>query len=133
MQSEVKSDFAMMPALEGRTVVLEVSPARLRRFWSDAAKARIVEETLMPGASVSAIARANGVRPQQVFTWRRKALQSGQVRSGDDLSPGFARVEAMSEPAAGLVEIAIGDAVIRIRGPVVAEQLRCVIAALRQR
>lgn len=133
MQSEVKSDFAMMPALEGRTVALEVSPARLRRFWSDAAKARIVEETLMPGASVSAIARANGVRPQQVFAWRRKALQSGQVRPADDQSLGFARVETTPATAEGLVEIAIGDAVVRVRGRVAAEQLRCIIAALRQK
>ncbi|WP_091966414.1 transposase [Bradyrhizobium shewense] len=36
-------------------------------------KARIVEETLVPGAVVSEIARRHGLTPQQVFTWRRQA------------------------------------------------------------
>jgi len=38
-------------------------------------KARIVEETLAPGAVVSDIARQHGLRPQQVFSWRRQARQ----------------------------------------------------------
>jgi len=32
-----------------------------------------VEETLVPGAIVSDVARRNGLTPQQVFTWRRQA------------------------------------------------------------
>ena len=44
-----------------------------RRWFSEDAKARIVEETLVPGAVVSEIARRHGLTPQQVFTWRRQA------------------------------------------------------------
>ncbi|MBK5960242.1 hypothetical protein CCR97_18845 [Rhodoplanes elegans] len=45
---------------------------RRRRFSADD-KARIVEETLVPGAVVSEVARRHGLMPQQVFTWRRLA------------------------------------------------------------
>ena len=44
-----------------------------RRRFSDDDKARVVEETLLPGAVVSEVARRHGLMPQQVFTWRRQA------------------------------------------------------------
>ena len=51
-----------------------------RRRWSDAEKARIVEEAVAPGAVVSQIARRHGMAPQHLFTWirqaRRKRTQS---------------------------------------------------------
>ena len=46
-----------------------------RRWFSKDDKARIVEETLVPGAVVSEIARRHGLTPQQVFTWRRQERQ----------------------------------------------------------
>src|ERR1700712_4477009 len=42
-----------------------------RRRWSADDKARIVEETLAPGATVSEGARRYDIRPQQLFAWRR--------------------------------------------------------------
>ena len=47
-----------------------------RRRWSAAEKARIVEEALAPGAVVSEVARRHGLRPQQLFTWRRLARRT---------------------------------------------------------
>src|ERR1700712_1961282 len=44
-----------------------------RRRWSQDDKARIVEETLVPGAKVTDVARRNGVAASVVFTWRRQA------------------------------------------------------------
>jgi transposase len=44
-----------------------------RRRWSSDDKARIVEESLKPGANVSEVARRNGLSPQQLFAWRRAA------------------------------------------------------------
>ncbi|MBS3651681.1 transposase [Pseudaminobacter sp. 19-2017] len=55
------------------------SPRQQRRNWSTEAKAGIVAEALMPGVNVSAIARAHGIAPQQVFAWRRRAVQEGTV------------------------------------------------------
>jgi transposase len=44
-----------------------------RRRWSKDEKSRIVEETLMPGAVVSEVARRHGVAQSLLFTWRRLA------------------------------------------------------------
>jgi len=44
-----------------------------RRRWSADDKARILEETLVPGAVVSEVAHRHGLRPQQLFGWRRDA------------------------------------------------------------
>jgi len=38
-----------------------------RRRWSADEKARIVVESLKPGASVSEVARRHGLSPQQLF------------------------------------------------------------------
>jgi transposase len=42
-----------------------------RRWGSVAEKLRIVEESLVPGASVALVARAHEVNANQVFLWRR--------------------------------------------------------------
>jgi transposase len=42
-------------------------------------RARILEETLAPGAVVSAVARRHGLTPQQLFTWRREARKRGEA------------------------------------------------------
>jgi transposase len=39
-----------------------------RQRWSADDKARIVEETLAPGATVSEVVRRNDIRPQQLFS-----------------------------------------------------------------
>lgn len=50
-----------------------------RRRWSGDERARILEETLVPGAVVSAVARRHGLTPQQLFTWRREARKAAEV------------------------------------------------------
>lgn len=59
-----------MPVLVRRLEVL--TGVGGRRRWSPDDKARIVEETLVPGASVSAVARRHDILPQQLFGWRRE-------------------------------------------------------------
>lgn len=54
-----------------------------RRWFSKDDKARIVEETLVPGAVVSEIARRHGLTPQQVFTWRRQARRQPTPMADD--------------------------------------------------
>jgi transposase len=68
-----------------------------RRWFSKDDKARIVEETLVPGAVVSEIALRHGLTPQQVFTWRRQARQLLTPMADD---PPFvpAVVDAMCPP-----------------------------------
>ena len=65
-----------------------------RRQFSEDFKAGIVEETLVPAAVVSEVARRNGLTPQQVFTWRRQARRPS---AGEAEAPKF--VPAVVEPA----------------------------------
>jgi len=111
---------------------LSVSPGRSYRTWSREEKERIVGETFAAGANVSAIARSHGLDPSQLFAWRRKALASGLVApmSGARAQAvKFARFEALPGE---MVEIIVGDVVVRIGGEVEAERLAAVIRAVRQ-
>lgn len=55
-----------------------------RRRWSAAEKLRIVEETLEDHASISVIARRNGVAPNLLYRWRRLMLEGGSVAVTED-------------------------------------------------
>ena len=133
-----------------------------RRRWSSDDKARIVEESLRPGANVSEVARHNGLSPQQLFSWRRAAhalfhegadatladhtedfpapgRRTDRSGSGEE-TPAFAPVviaaAAASSPppltASGTVEIAVGDTVVRVIGPVETSVLIAVLRAVRR-
>src|SRR5919199_272667 len=69
VRDDAKAGYRRVEVLSG--------PARRRR-WAAAEKARIVAETLLPGASVSGVARRWQLSSQQVFTWRRE-VRSGQL------------------------------------------------------
>jgi transposase len=55
-----------------------------RRRWSAAEKLRIVEETLDDRASISVVARRNGVAPNLLYRWRRLMLEGGSVAVSED-------------------------------------------------
>ena len=55
-----------------------------RRRWSAAEKLWIVEETLEDHASVSIVARRNGVAPNLLYRWRRLMLEGGSVAVTED-------------------------------------------------
>ena len=55
-----------------------------RRRWTAAEKLRIVEETLEDGASLSVVARRNGVAPNLLYRWRRLMLEGGSVAVSED-------------------------------------------------
>jgi transposase len=124
---------------------------RRRRFSNDD-KARILEETLAPGAVVSEVARRHGLTPQQVFTWRRQARRLPTVGGDKDTSvPTF--VSAVVEPAplpaplpknrphmqrrrsadglAGMIEVAVAGVTVRVGRGADAKTLTAVIAALK--
>ncbi len=46
-------------------------PGRRRRSWPEALKREIVAALLVPGASVSVVARQYDVNANQVFAWRK--------------------------------------------------------------
>ena len=53
-----------------------------RRYWPAHEKLRIVEESLVPGEFVSAVARRNGVAPNLLFRWRRLMAEGGAMAVG---------------------------------------------------
>ncbi len=69
-----------------------------RRRWSAAEKLRIVEETLDERASISVVARRNGVAPNLLYRWRRLMLEGGSVAvTGDDEVTSSKLVRQMEE------------------------------------
>ncbi len=56
------------------------------RQWTKAQKRQIVAETLVPGASVSVVARRHDVNANQLFSWRRQC-QRGEMGAGAALVP----------------------------------------------
>src|ERR1700712_1234578 len=64
----------MTTKVEFRRGEVLTGPVRRRR-WSAEEKARIVEETLVPGARVSEVARRWQVCSQQELGWRRAACR----------------------------------------------------------
>jgi transposase len=118
-----------------------------RRHWSMDDKARIVAETLEPNAVISEIARRYGLRPQQVFAWRREARK--QAASAQQESPAFVPAvvtapppePALKRPAqprkrktsrdAGLIELEIDGIAMRVGRGADAKTVAAVIRALK--
>lgn len=107
-----------------------------RRVRSEAERARIVAESLLPGAQVSEVARKHGATRWQIYDWRRRFRQRGALPSRESPTMGFAPLvvdEPLDErrvPAVKL-EIAIGDIVVRTDAAIGEKQLSQVIRAMR--
>lgn len=58
-----------------------------RRRYSAEQKLRLVEETMQPGMTVSAVARLHGVSPSLLFGWRRRMSEGGRtaIQADDDV------------------------------------------------
>jgi transposase len=121
-----------------------------RRRWSQDDKVRIVEETLVPGAKVTEVARRNGIAASVVFTWRR------QARTVEKVGPCFApvriaaaetseeavkavpedgsRVRSVAVARVGLIEIDLGNRRrIRVDAQVDPDALARVLDVLERR
>jgi len=105
-----------------RRIELLTGPERRRR-WSAEDKARIVQESLVPGARVADVARRWQLCPQQVFGWRREARAAMTKKPAGSLAPTFVPIvaEATSAPArvtpaAPVIEVKLAGAVVRVVG-----------------
>ena len=60
-----------------------------RRRYTAEEKVRLVEQTMQPGMTVSAVARLHGVAPSLLFQWRRRMTEGGQeaVRADEEVVP----------------------------------------------
>ena len=117
-----------------------------RRQWSDDEKARIVEETRVPGAKVAAVARRNAVSASLVFGWRRLAREGllgrglpalmpvGIVAPGSTLPTPVSSVAPRPKRSAGLIEIELFQGRrLRVGRDVDGDALRRVLDALDRR
>jgi transposase len=114
-----------------------------KRYRTVEEKRRIVEETLLPGASVARVARAHGVNANQVFGWRQLYRQGRLERKEDtpSLLPvrvTSAAVAELARPAptpakrtpSGIIHVEAPKGQVRIAGRVDAETLRVVLEKL---
>jgi transposase len=128
---------------EYRRVEVLMGPGRRRR-WSAEEKARIVEESLVPGARVSEVARRWQVCSQQVFGWRRAAfgkVTTVAARTTEAAAPDFVPITtgvplpapvARVAPAAPAIEVKLAGAVVRVvSGIDDTAQLTAVLRAVR--
>ena len=126
-----------------------------RQHRSSAERLRVVEETLVPGASVALVARAHGVNANQVFAWRKLYLTGKLI---DKSSKAIAKVSprllpvtvsdadqhlgaivadttsastpVMCTAAPGSIHIQFSKAQIRVEGCADASTLRVVMECL---
>jgi transposase len=113
-----------------------VAERRVRRWRSIAEKRRIVELTLVPGASVALVARAHGVNANQVFKWRRdfeRGELSEPVSASASLLPVMLSGGAAPPASCGSIHIEFpGRALISIESGADPTLLRSVLESLRK-
>ena len=137
----------------GRYEVVE--PRRGNRRWPADVKARIVAESLVPGARVIDVARRHDIVPNQLSLWRRQVREGSLVLPFEaipslseigDAEPAFVPLAVGSEPSeavnvlarplpeavASVLTLEIGpDVVMRVPGDVPVERVAALVRAMR--
>jgi transposase len=119
-----------------------------RRRFSEDDKARLIEETFVPGAVVSEVARRHGLTPQQLFGWRRQARQltaestdreaplfvpavvEAPLREREARPRGCNRPRQVNRPS-GVIEVEIAGVTVRIGRGAEAKTVAAVLRALK--
>lgn len=132
-------DSSRQPATASSSPTQESASAKRQR-WTIKQKRMIVEETLLPGASVARVARSHGVNANQVFYWRKQHL-AGRLGNSNpaikllpvsvDSAPSAASVVQAERPLLGAIHIKLSQAQIRIEGNADPILVRMVLDALR--
>jgi transposase len=127
---------------------IEIFRGQARRRWSVEAKRRLVAETLVPGATVHAVAQRHGVNTSQLFTWRKRFRGDLGQAPTEPPAPAFAAVELVAVPgatqtseevmvaadASGVIEIELPQgARVRISGEVAPAVVTAALRALVRR
>ena len=108
------------------------------RRWPEEVKARIVAQTLVDGATVNAVARRHGMRPNHLSEWRRMAREGKLVLPNLE---GIAFVPVTIDKVdvalpelpmtdAGTLDLLKGDVTIRLPGDTPAARIAEIVAAL---
>lgn len=121
---------------------------RTRRQHEQAFKDELIAQSLVPGASVSAIAMQGGINANLLFKWRREHLRAApqpiaatllpvcmfpETATASPAAPPLPEVPAANRgPCSGVIEIEIAGAQLRLRGAVDEILLSTVLRALRR-
>lgn len=115
------SGFARLEVVEG---------PRGRRSWTPGFKARLVAQSYLGRESVSSLARRNGLRPQQLFDWRREARR-GRLALPEEAAEALG-LRPMNEAAPSDVQITLGAVSVALPGDASADRIAAVAAALHR-
>jgi transposase len=127
-----------------RRIEVITGPVRRRRWTADE-KARILIESLAPGARISDVARRHNLNRGLLQAWRRQAMGAKPLSEAaaafvpiccsDDAASTPAALPTRKEPSAppGVIEIELGRARVRVQGTVDADALRLVLGHLGRR
>ncbi len=118
--------------------VMGTNKRRRHRAWPESLKREIVAASLVPGASVSRVARRYDVNANQVFAWRRRYRDGAAEPAALRLLPVTVtpdRPEGVAPARAGeVIEIAVaGGYRVRVGNGVQAATLRLVLDVLERR
>src|SRR5689334_11855295 len=114
------------------TITVLSGPERRRR-WRAAEKARIVEESLSPGATVAAVAQRHAVHPNLLHHWRRQAKRAASEAGLKLLPVTVSGLIGRPGGTEGSIAIELGDAVrVRVDASVDELALGRVLRALRR-
>lgn len=111
---------------------------RRNRRWPDEVKARIVAETLRPGATVGEVAERHGLKANHVSSWRTLARTGKLVLPAPEDPVEFATLMvapvdevAAAEPAVSISpEVVVGSVIIRLEPGASAVRIASVVHAL---
>lgn len=111
-----------------------------RRVHADGFKGRLVALSLVPDACIADIARAHGIHPQLLYTWRRQA-KAGKLALPASEMPDFAPLVLEEDPpppmpevpscSAG-IEVEVGSVTVRLPGDADAARIAAIAVALRE-
>ena len=140
-----------MQGLEADSATIGQSPRRFevitgeagRRSHEDVFKGRLVALTLAPGSCIADIARAHGVHPQLLYTWRRQAKMGKLVLPASD-APEFAALmidDAVPAPPihsstsgneTAAIAIEVGGVTVRLPDDADVNRIAGIASALRE-
>jgi transposase len=128
----------------GRIEVLEGRSGR--RFGSEAERARIAAESMMPGAKVADVARRHAVTRWQVYDWRKKLMAGALALPAETAdAPMFAALVVEAKPAgptpspkrsggavrSGRIEMVVDGVTLRVASDIDEAHLTRMIRAIR--
>lgn len=140
-----------MHGLEADSATIGQSPRRFevitgeagRRSHDDVFKGRLVALTLEPGSCIADIARAHGIHPQLLYTWRRQAKAGKLVLPASD-APEFASLviddsappplshSSTSGNETATIAIEVGGVTVHLPDATDANRIAGIAAALRE-